>query len=64
MVRVMAQTFTNVVGMEEYHDGKADTISGIEVLSDKTLKITYIDATPSLITGGIWTYPLGKTYLW
>ncbi|MCR2805269.1 oligopeptide ABC transporter substrate-binding protein [Paenibacillus soyae] len=51
---------TNVVGMEEYHDGKADTISGIEVLGDKQLRITYKQATPSLITGGIWTYPLAK----
>ena len=24
------------------------------------MKITYIEATPSLITGGIWTYPLAK----
>jgi peptide/nickel transport system substrate-binding protein len=50
----------NVVGMQEYHDGKADTISGIEVVNDKTLKITYLAATPSLITGGIWIYPLAK----
>ena len=51
---------TNIVGMEEFHAGKAKTISGIEVVSDKVLKITYIEATPSLITGGIWTYPLAK----
>lgn len=50
----------NVEGMAEYHEGKADTISGIEVLSDKELRITYISANPSLITGGIWNYPLAK----
>lgn len=53
-------TLRNVVGIEDYHEGKADTISGIEVVDEKTLKITYIEATPSLITGGIWTYPLAK----
>lgn len=53
-------TLRNVVGIEDYHEGKADTISGIEVVDEKTLKISYIEATPSLITGGIWTYPLAK----
>lgn len=52
--------FTNIVGMNEFHDGKAKTISGIEVLSDKKLKITYIESTPSLLTGGVWPYPLAK----
>lgn len=50
----------NIEGMAEYIAGTADTISGIEVVSDKELKITYLEATPSLITGGIWTYPLAK----
>ncbi|XID95598.1 oligopeptide ABC transporter substrate-binding protein [Paenibacillaceae bacterium WGS1546] len=53
-------TFTNIVGMEEYHSGAASTISGIEVLNDKQLKITYEQSNPSLVTGGIWTYPLAK----
>lgn len=51
---------TNVVGAEEYHDGNAETISGIEVIDEKTLKITYKQQSPSLVTGGIWTYPLAK----
>ncbi|MFJ7935347.1 oligopeptide ABC transporter substrate-binding protein [Sporosarcina sp. NPDC096371] len=50
----------NIVGMDEYMAGTAETISGIEVVSEKVLKITYKEATPSLITGGIWTYPLAK----
>ncbi|MDX8046664.1 oligopeptide ABC transporter substrate-binding protein [Gracilibacillus sp. S3-1-1] len=50
----------NVEGIQEYHDGEADSISGIEVVDEKTVKITYIEATPSLVTGGIWTYPLAK----
>lgn len=51
---------TNVVGVEEYHDGKADSITGIELIDEKTLKITYKQQSPSLLTGGIWTYPLAK----
>lgn len=53
-------TLANIVGMEEYHNGTASTISGIEVINDKQLKITYIQSNPSLITGGIWIYPLAK----
>lgn len=52
--------FTNIEGMEEYNSGKADTISGIEVIDEKTLSITYIESTPSLLTGSIWSYPLAK----
>jgi peptide/nickel transport system substrate-binding protein len=52
--------FTNIEGVEEYHSGKAKTISGIKVLSEKKLQITYLKSTPSLLTGGVWTYPLAK----
>ncbi|WP_145045097.1 oligopeptide ABC transporter substrate-binding protein [Paenibacillus xylanexedens] len=52
--------FTSVVGMDEFHAGTADTISGIKVLSDKQISITYKESTPSLLTGGVWTYPLAK----
>ncbi|HSI66595.1 MAG TPA: oligopeptide ABC transporter substrate-binding protein [Planococcus sp. (in: firmicutes)] len=52
--------FTNIEGMEEYRAGDADSISGINVIDEKTLEITYIQSTPSLITGSIWTYPLAK----
>ncbi|SEL77974.1 oligopeptide ABC transporter substrate-binding protein [Paenibacillus sp. OK003] len=52
--------FTSVVGMDDYHAGKAKTISGIKVLSEKQISITYKESTPSLLTGGVWTYPLAK----
>ncbi|MCL6602525.1 MAG: oligopeptide ABC transporter substrate-binding protein [Paenibacillus sp.] len=52
--------FTNIEGMDAYHAGKAKTISGIKVLSDKKLQITYAKSTPSLLTGSIWIYPLAK----
>jgi len=50
----------NIVGMEEYHAGEADTISGIEVVDEKTLRITYKTASPSLLASGIWTYATPK----
>lgn len=52
----------DIVGMEEYHSGKADKISGIKVIDDKTLTITWKHANPSVMTG-IWAYPLPKHYL-
>jgi peptide/nickel transport system substrate-binding protein len=52
--------FQNIVGMQEYHDGEADEISGITVLSEKELEIEFINVSPSLVTGSIWTYPLAK----
>ncbi len=52
--------FTNIEGMDEYHAGEADSISGIEVVDEKTLKITFKESTPSLLTGGIWPYAMPK----
>lgn len=51
---------SNIEGMAEYHAGEADTISGVEVLDEKTLKLTYVAATPSLLNSGIWPYALAK----
>lgn len=33
--------YTNVVGMEEYKAGKADNVSGVKVIDDKTLEINF-----------------------
>lgn len=52
--------FRNIEGMDEYHSGEADTISGIEVIDDKTLEITYKEAWPSLLEMGIWSYAMPK----
>ncbi|WP_440894911.1 oligopeptide ABC transporter substrate-binding protein [Amphibacillus sp. Q70] len=52
--------FTIIEGMEAYHDGEADTISGIEVHDEKSLTITYDQFTPSLLASGIWSYALPK----
>lgn len=44
--------FQNVVGMAEYHDGKASTISGIEKVDNYTVKITYKEMTPDMLQAG------------
>lgn len=35
----------NIVGGKDYHDGKADEISGIKVIDDQTVEITVTEAT-------------------
>lgn len=45
---------SNVEGMPAYHNGETTEISGIKVSDDdKTITITYTEATPSLLSG-IW----------
>ncbi|KMK77416.1 oligopeptide ABC transporter substrate-binding protein [Alkalihalobacillus pseudalcaliphilus] len=53
-------TVRNVEGIMDYHNGEADSISGLEIIDEKTLRVTFVNATPSLVTGGIWSYPLAK----
>lgn len=54
--------FTNIVGMEDYHDGKSPTISGIEKVNDKEVKITYKEVHPGMqqLGGGVWGSVLPK----
>ncbi|MGY3777539.1 oligopeptide ABC transporter substrate-binding protein [Isobaculum melis] len=56
---------TNIIGMEEYHNGKADTISGIKTISDKEIEISFEEVSPSLLVagGGIWNSAMPKHYL-
>jgi len=58
-------TFMNIVGMEEYHNGEADTISGITVVDDYTIEIEYLEVGPSMLQagGGVWSYAMPKHYL-
>lgn len=44
--------FTNVVGMEEYHNGEAEEISGLERVDDYTLTVTYHNFNNSLLQAG------------
>lgn len=57
------ESFTNIVGVEEYHDGKADKISGLELSEDKmTLTIHFKDFFPSILVGGIWINAIPRHY--
>jgi len=56
-------TISNVAGMVDYNEGKADKISGITISEDdRTIDITYVEATPSFMSG-IWTAPVPRHYL-
>lgn len=50
--------FINIIGAEEYHDGKADTISGLKKVDDTTLEISFTKLSPAIFSGGdgLWTY--------
>ena len=54
--------FTNIVGMDEYHDGKADTISGIKKVDDQTIEVTYKEMNPGMLQldGGVYTSAMPK----
>ena len=41
-----------IVGIQEYNEGKADKISGLEVIDDSTMKIHLTEITPSVYWGG------------
>ncbi|TBL77315.1 oligopeptide ABC transporter substrate-binding protein [Paenibacillus thalictri] len=61
-VRYGDSLIQDIVGMEEYHAGKAQNISGIKVVDAKTLTITWNNANPSVLTG-VWSSPVPKHYL-
>ena len=55
-------TFTNIVGMEEYHSGEADTISGITAVIDKVVEIEFKEMHPGMQQSGgaVWNSALAK----
>ncbi|ATP39291.1 oligopeptide ABC transporter substrate-binding protein [Solibacillus sp. R5-41] len=57
--------FQNIVGAVEYNAGKADTISGIKKIDDKTIEITFKKVSPAIYSGGdgLWSYAAPKHYL-
>ncbi|WP_379137682.1 oligopeptide ABC transporter substrate-binding protein [Paenibacillus sp. sgz500958] len=50
-----------IEGVEEYHAGKADQISGITVIDPYTLRITVTAARVNTIDN-LWPYPMNKKY--
>lgn len=55
-VRGSTDGFTLIEGYEEYRSGEADSISGIEIVDEKTAVFTYTELAPSLTAGGFWSY--------
>lgn len=54
----------NIVGMEKYHAGEAETISGIEKIDDKVVEINYNEINPSVEYGsGLLQYVMPKHQL-
>ncbi len=49
--------YQNIVGAVEYHDGKADTISGMKKVDETTLEISFKKLSPAIFSGGdgLWT---------
>jgi len=41
----------NIIGMEEYHAGTADTISGLKKVDETTLEISFKQLSPAVFTG-------------
>ncbi|WP_353093124.1 oligopeptide ABC transporter substrate-binding protein [Tissierella praeacuta] len=48
--------YKNVVGMVEYHEGTADTISGLKKIDDKTLEVSFKEFSPGILWGSGITY--------
>ena len=46
------EDYQNVVGMEDYHSGKASSVSGLEKVDDYTVKIHFKEMTPSMQLAG------------
>ncbi len=54
----------NIIGMEDYHAGKASTISGIKKVDDQTVEISYKEMSPGIEYGsGLLQYAMPKHYL-
>ncbi|MFT8871716.1 MAG: oligopeptide ABC transporter substrate-binding protein [Sporolactobacillus sp.] len=55
-------SFSNVVGMDAYNSGKATDISGIKIINDRTLSITYTSSGPNL-RDAVYSDPMPYHYL-
>ncbi|MDM5246856.1 oligopeptide ABC transporter substrate-binding protein [Lysinibacillus sp. G4S2] len=57
--------FQNIVGAQEYHDGKAKTISGIKKIDEKSIEITFKKVSPAIysVGDGLWGYAAPKHQL-
>ncbi|MEJ9312333.1 ABC transporter substrate-binding protein [Priestia megaterium] len=51
----------HIKGAQEYHDGKADSISGVEVVDPQTFKVTFKEVRVNNLDN-LWPYPMPKKY--
>ncbi|NYV28428.1 oligopeptide ABC transporter substrate-binding protein [Streptobacillus felis] len=51
-VRFSKEDQYSIIGMQEYHEGKADKISGLEKVSDTELRIHVTEISSKVISGG------------
>lgn len=49
-----------VEGTEEYKAGEADEISGFNIIDDYTVEVTFTEASPATLSGGLWTLPVPR----
>lgn len=42
------EDYANVVGMEDYHAGKSEEVSGVKIIDDKTLEVNFIEFDSSI----------------
>ncbi|QUB95736.1 oligopeptide ABC transporter substrate-binding protein [Leptotrichia sp. oral taxon 218] len=59
------EEFQKVIGMNDYHNGKAKTISGVKKIDDKTVEISFSEMGQSIFSGGngLMANALPKHYL-
>lgn len=55
-------TIENIVGMDAYHAGRTPSIDGIQVLDVQTIRVTFKEATPSILTG-FWSVPVPRHHV-
>ncbi|KNE21704.1 oligopeptide ABC transporter substrate-binding protein [Virgibacillus pantothenticus] len=56
----MRYTNVNMIeGVEAYNKGKVDSISGIEIVDEKTIVLSLTDVAPNTISN-LWSYPMPK----
>lgn len=50
--------FQNIIGVTEYHEGKEDSIKGVQKIDDRTMHIYFKQLSPAIFSGGdgLWTY--------
>lgn len=59
------EEYQKVIGMNDYHNGKSKTISGVKKIDDKTVEISFSEMGQSIFSGGngLMSNALPKHYL-